>query len=85
MKYTFKCPKCGGTNLVLMEDVLTLTDVTRFSRSEHGVDVLAYGASEQIEANKLHGYFCSACEYKWPGIDEIDEDGGFVPVEKEDA
>lgn len=81
MKYKFKCPKCGGTVLVLVEDVLTTTVIESASKSVFGMDVDEFGETEQLETTESHGYECFHCLHRWPGLDEIDEDGGFVPME----
>lgn len=70
--------------LLRVEDVLTTTVVESASKSIFGMDVNEYGETEQLETTTLHGYKCYRCLHKWPGLDEIDEDGGFVPVENED-
>lgn len=82
MKYTFKCPKCGGTALILIEDVLTTTVIKSASKSVFGMDINEFGESEQLETTELHGYECYLCRHKWPGLDEVDADGGFIPVEE---
>lgn len=80
MKYTFKCPHCGGTLLLMIEDVLTTTVIESTSRSEYGMDIHEYGESEQLETTEHYGYECNKCQRQWPGLDEIDKEGGFVPV-----
>lgn len=80
MKYKFKCPKCGGADLTLVEEVLTLTGILETSKSEDGMEILEYGESEQVEVLNRVGYRCGSCYTEWCDLDEIDEDGGFIPV-----
>lgn len=80
MKYTFKCPKCGGR--VLEEEVTVCYRKVIGAVTTNHLGLLISGDNEpagRIEGTEdITGYICKSCGAWWDYLEEIQEDNGLI-------
>lgn len=81
--FAFKCPNCGGTNLVLTEmrpvDQCIL-DVVRLPDGQYDPEF----SDSQIDFAYLDDnpkYWCTHCQTHWKSLESIAEAGGLRKIE----
>lgn len=80
MKYTFKCPECGGS--VLEEETTVCYRKVIGSVTTNYMKALVAADNEparRIEGTEdVTGYICKSCGSSWDYLEEIQEDNGLV-------
>lgn len=79
MKYTFKCPHYGSTNLVEEHLICRDRNVDIITDTPSGMAVDEYGRAETFyDTERVTGFRCGICGYRWFGLEEIQEDNGLI-------